>query len=162
MARRGTDPYEPTGVRRRTCADRRTPAADRGRRVRRERWANHGCRATRHDQSAGGATVIDVRGKTIMPAIVDAHSHLGIHRCAHRHHGGGELHARQPARSAPALRVLRHRRDIEPWPRSRRDPLSTARARPQRARRCFSPPDAASPCRTPDRTPTTGRTPPTA
>ena len=50
-----------------------------------------------------------------------------LHRCAHRHHVGGELHARQPARSAPALRVLRHRRDAEPRPRSRRAALSAAR-----------------------------------
>ncbi len=28
-------------------------------------------------QAPPGATVIDVRGKTIMPALVDAHSHLG-------------------------------------------------------------------------------------
>src|SRR5687767_4835524 len=28
-------------------------------------------------KAPAGATVIDVRGKTIMPALVDAHSHLG-------------------------------------------------------------------------------------
>jgi imidazolonepropionase-like amidohydrolase len=55
--------------------ERAAPMTDSAVLVRGTRIAAAGPRGT--IQSPAGATVIDVRGKTIMPALVDAHSHLG-------------------------------------------------------------------------------------
>ena len=73
-----------------------------------------------------GATVIDLRGKTVMPALVDAHSHLGYTDVRTGPDNRCQLHASNLLDHLRRYAYLRHRRDGEPGPRSRRAALRAA------------------------------------
>ena len=82
-----------------------------------------------------GATRVNLAGKTVMPAIIDTHTHL-------------EPDARDAHRRPEAARVLRRQRGAEPragHDRRRRSRSATRRAQGRfPARRASSPPAAAS------------------
>ena len=105
--------------------DGRSP--DRRLRVPRRGRAHHGGRRPRHVQGARGCHGRRSAWQDGHPGAHRRAQPPWLHRRAHRHHGSGELHTRQPARSSAALCLLRHRRDAESWSRSRRAALRAAR-----------------------------------
>ena len=111
-------------------------------------------------KAPAGATVVDLRGKTVIPALVDAHSHLGytdvrtgITSAASYTRDNLLDHLRRYAYyGIAATRVLASIAASCP---------TSCAPRPHPVRRYFSPPVAASRCRTPGRTRRTGGTRPT-
>ena len=58
-------------------------------------------------QAPPGATRVDLTGKTVIPALVDAHSHIGYMKDLDQR--ARELHAREHPRPPASLRLLRRR-----------------------------------------------------
>ena len=55
------------------------------------------------------ASVVDLTGRTVMPALVNTHAHLGWER--YTSWGSGELHPREPRRPSAPPRLLRRGHD---------------------------------------------------
>ena len=62
-------------------------------------------------QPPSGATRVNLSGKTVMPALIDLHSHIGYENTAANTEDEEILHARERHRSSRTLRVHRARAD---------------------------------------------------
>ena len=68
-------------------------------------------------QAPPGATRVNLTGKTVMPALVDLHSHIGYEDTAANTEDEEVLHARERHRPSRALRLHRARADAQPGQR---------------------------------------------
>ena len=123
-----------TVLRRRAAHRGRRQRADRERRVHRRRQRASRRSAGRRGAGAGGRGRVDLAGKTVMPAIIDTHTHLA-------------RDARGARRSPAAQAVLRRRRGDEPGPGHGRRAVPGAGRDDPRTRRASAPPAAGSRCR---------------
>ena len=119
---RGTSARRCAGhVIRRRAAHRRRRQRRRSRTPRSSSKATHSRGSARKGerQPPAGARRVDLTGKTVMPALIDGHNHIGLVNEKDGSNSKANYTPREPDRSAAALRLLRRRRGDEHGARGR-------------------------------------------